>query len=64
MIELRCGLTMHGKLDDDGLLEVKCKRRGCGAGPGVIVLHTFDLHTGQLVKTKQYADPAQRREIL
>ena len=61
MIELRCGLTMHGKLDD-GLLEVKCKRRGCGAKPGVIVLHTFDLHDGHLVQTKQYADPAQPRE--
>lgn len=57
--ELRCGGTMHGILSEDNrYLEVKCKRRGCGAGPGVVVLHTFDLQAGgKLVKTNKYRDP-------
>lgn len=62
MIELRCGKAMHGKLDDQ-LLEVKCKRRGCGAKPGVIVLHTFDIVTGELVETKRFADPAHSKGV-
>lgn len=56
--ELRCGGTMHGKLDIfDGKLEVKCNRRRCGAERGVVVLHTFDLNTGEMVGTKRYRDP-------
>jgi hypothetical protein len=61
MIELRCGGTMHGKLDQQ-LLEVKCGRRGCGAKRGVVVLHTFDLKTGNMVGTKRYADPVREEE--
>lgn len=61
MHELRCGGTMHGKLDNNKL-EVKCGRRGCGAKRGVVVLHTFDLTTGNMVDTKQYADPARTGE--
>lgn len=63
MIELRCAGTMHGKLDiHNGKLEVKCGRRGCGAGRGVVVLHTFDVTTGNLVGTKRYADPIRNQE--
>ena len=64
MIELRCGGTMHGKLDiHDGKLEVKCGRRGCGAGRGVVVLHTFDLETGEMVGTRKFADPVKKEEL-
>lgn len=62
MIELRCGGTMHGKLELPHKLEVKCGRRGCGAKRGVIVLHTFNLETGEMIGTKQFADPAYRKE--
>ena len=56
--ELRCGGTMHGILSEDHKhLEVKCKTRKCGAWPGVVVIHTFDLSTGKLVKTERYSDP-------
>jgi len=58
MKELRCGGTMHGRLDEDlGLLEVKCGRRSCGAAPGVVVLHTFDIHTGELTGTARFRQP-------
>lgn len=63
MKELRCIGTMHGKLDiHEGKLEVKCGRRRCGAGRGIVVLHTFDLITGELVGTKKFADPAKKEE--
>jgi hypothetical protein len=64
MIELRCGGTMHSKLDIQAMtLEVKCGRRGCGAGRGVVVLHTFDLTTGELVGTARFADPIKKEEL-
>jgi len=56
---------MHGILSEDRQhLEVKCKRRSCGAGPGIVVLHTFDLKTGKISETKKYRDPqrAQRQK--
>lgn len=56
--ELRCPGTMHGKLDDD-VIEVKCRRRSCGSKPGVVVLHRFNVHTGELVLTKRFAEPGK-----
>jgi len=58
MIELRCPGTMHARIDpEDMVLEVKCKRRGCGAAPGTVVLHTFSLHTGLLLSTRRFREP-------
>jgi hypothetical protein len=63
MIELRCGGTMHAKLNIvDGKLEVKCGRRSCGAKRGIVVLHTFDLTSGNMVGTKRFADPVRDEE--
>ena len=57
--ELRCGGTMHGKLDtESGRLEVKCRRLGCGARKGVVVFHTFDVVTGLMVGTRKFRDPS------
>lgn len=61
MLELRCGTTMHGRMLDDYRLEVRCKRRACGRVPGVIVLHVFDIRTGELVDTKKFADPQKEQ---
>lgn len=56
--ELRCAGTLHGILSDDHKhLEVKCKRRSCGARKGVVVLHTISLDTGKVVKTSRFAEP-------
>lgn len=54
-MELRCDNILHGVLND-GLLEVKCRSRFCGAGPGVVVIHKFDPETGELVRTNRYKD--------
>ncbi len=59
-LELRCDGTLHGVVDDD-VIEVKCKRRACGVKPGVVFLHRFNLHTGEMVDTHQYQDP--RKEL-
>jgi hypothetical protein len=61
MHELRCGGTMHAKLLEDNLLEVKCGRRSCGARRGVVILHTFDLTTGQMTGTAKFAEPPKER---
>lgn len=60
---LRCEGNLYGILSDDHTeLEVRCKRRKCGAGPGVIVLHTISLATGQVTQTKRFAEPHPRKE--
>lgn len=61
-IELRCEGTLHGILTDLRWLEVKCKRRSCGAARGVVVLHTIDVTTGRVTQTKRYSDPQVRKE--
>jgi hypothetical protein len=62
-IELRCDGTMHGILLDDGEhLEVKCKRRTCGARPGVVILHTISLKSGRVVKTDRFNEPKPRKD--
>lgn len=53
-VDIRCENKKHGELTDDGLVEVKCSSRFCGAAPGVVVLHTFDAQTGKLVQTRVF----------
>lgn len=58
MIELRCDAKMHGRMD--GLtIEVVCKSVFCGNAPGVLVLHTFDLKTGELISTRSFKNPGK-----
>lgn len=60
--ELRCGGTLHGILSEDHrYLEVKCKRRSCGSKRGIVVLHIFDIQTGELHQTKKFSDPVKER---
>lgn len=62
-IQLRCEGNLYGVLSDDlTTIEVKCKRRRCGAAQGVIVLHTISLETGEVVETKRFREPNLRKE--
>jgi hypothetical protein len=61
-VDIRCGNKKHGSITDSGLLEVKCNSRFCGAAPGTVVLHLFDAHSGELVKTVMYKNP-ERGEL-
>jgi hypothetical protein len=54
-VELRCPGRIHGKLND-GILEVKCHSNACGARSGTVVLHYFDIDTGELIETKRFQD--------
>lgn len=56
--ELRCEGNLYGILSDDHqTIEVRCKRRGCGAAPGVVVLHTILLSSGEVADTKRFREP-------
>lgn len=55
-MELRCGSKMHGRLIEGGLFEVSCGSAFCGKKPGVVVLHRFNVQTGELVETLKYKD--------
>jgi hypothetical protein len=57
MTELRCPSRILAVVTEDGLLEVKCSSKYCGAGNGTVVLHYFDLETLQLKETKTYNNP-------
>lgn len=57
MNDLRCESKKHGVVTDDGLLEIKCDSRFCGAGKGKVVLHLFHPETGELVRTIQFKNP-------
>ena len=60
--ELRCNGTLYGIISDNGeTIEVKCKRRGCGASADVVILHTILLKTGQVIETKRFSQPSFRK---
>lgn len=61
-VNLRCEGTLYGRLTDERWLEVKCKRRRCGFKPGVVILHTIDIKTGEVVSTKKFAEPPRKKE--
>jgi len=62
-IQLRCEGTLYGVLSDDHqFLEVKCKRRRCGYAPGVVILHTLSIETGQVISTRRFKEPSPRKE--
>lgn len=57
-MDLRCPHAKHAVLEED-YVEVKCRSRFCGAGPGVIILHRFHKSTGELLDTLRFQDPAE-----
>lgn len=61
-IDLRCSNTLYGRLTDNRWLEVKCKRRACGYAKGLVILHTIDITTGEVTKTRRFSDPRNSRK--
>lgn len=59
---LRCDAKLHGILVGDGLIEVKCQSRFCGAKRGVVVLHRFSMSDGNIVTTLRFREPENPRE--
>lgn len=62
--QLRCpNQILFGELDQgDGVLEVKCRSARCGAGAGKVILHRFDIHTGNFLETKVFLDPVKLKK--
>ena len=62
-MDIRCERGhLHAIILPNGQLEVSCRSRFCGAGRGVVVLHRFDLSTGEVVETKRYRDPFDNKK--
>lgn len=60
-MDLRCEYKRHGIVIAPRMFEVKCDSRLCGARSGVVVLHRFDLETGDLIETIRFKQPRERR---
>lgn len=56
-MELRCPQGKLFGLVVDGLLEVRCRSKFCGDAPGVVIIHRFDLVTGETRETRHFKDP-------
>jgi hypothetical protein len=57
-MDLRCISKKHGVLlIDEHVVEIKCNSRFCGAAQGVVVLHRFDLQTGECIGTRRFQYP-------
>lgn len=54
--ELRCNTKLFGILKN-GLIEIKCTSRFCGADKFTLVFHYFDPETFALVETKKFRNP-------
>jgi hypothetical protein len=53
-MELRCEHKLHGRVLDNGLIEVACQSRMCGKEAGNVILHRFDPLTGELLETLRF----------
>lgn len=63
-MDLRCRYKLHGVLRDEEVVEFKCDSKFCGHRPGkVVVIHRFNIRTGELLKTMKFQDPRSKRRI-
>lgn len=55
-IEIRCGKKLHGIIRD-GVLEVQCRSRFCKPRPDAVVMHRWDITTGEQLPDELFRDP-------
>jgi hypothetical protein len=60
MSDLRCDNGILFGVLDEGYIEVKCRSAYCGHAPGTVVIHRFDLATGELQYTSRFKDPVSK----
>jgi hypothetical protein len=58
--ELRCPVKLHGVIPEDGMIEIQCRSVFCGYRPGIVILHRWSVHTGQLITTLKFKDPRKK----
>jgi len=54
-MQLRCENKLQGVLEE-GIVELKCSSRFCGAKSGVVVIHRFSTESGKLIGTSRFRD--------
>ncbi|MGI0002441.1 MAG: hypothetical protein ACRD42_05115 [Nitrososphaeraceae archaeon] len=57
-MNLRCANKLHGIVDGD-IIEVSCNSQFCGSYAGIVVLHKFNLNTGELIETRTFKEPVK-----
>lgn len=62
-MEVRCDNGILFGIIEDGVLEVRCRSNRCGHEAGTVVLHQFDLKTGEQKGTLQFKDPANQKGV-
>jgi hypothetical protein len=60
MHELRCDNGILFGIVEERFLDVKCRSRRCGHEAGVVVIHRFDLGSGDLQGTRKFKDPTKK----
>jgi hypothetical protein len=55
-MDIRCESKKYAEIND-GVIEIKCKSRWCGGGPGVVVIHRWDARTGEVLKDQRFKEP-------
>jgi hypothetical protein len=65
MMDLHCENGIKFAELHDGILEVKCRSRRCGAKRGeTVVIHSFSAYDGSLIETRVFRDPTfQNRRV-
>lgn len=61
-MELRCDNGILFGIVEGRVLEVKCRSRRCGHEAGSVVIHRFDLTTGNLQGTLKFKDPSTKKK--
>jgi putative transposon-encoded protein len=60
-MDIRCPHRKFGEVTEfsgkSGRIEIACPSRWCGKRTGVVVIHTFNLKTGELIGTRQFRSP-------
>jgi hypothetical protein len=59
MTELRCEAKLHGVVIDEDCVEIACNSRFCLHNPGEVVVHRFNLKTGEFT-TRRFAKVEKR----
>lgn len=63
MKELKCSSGRLLGNVDEGVIEISCRSTRCGKEPGVTVVHCFDVNTGELIRTRRFAQPTLTKGV-
>jgi hypothetical protein len=56
MKELKCSSGRLLGTTEGHFVEIACRSTKCGKRPGVVVIHKFDVRTGECISTRQYKE--------